>query len=212
MSNYSRKYQITHEVLNAVTHGIGVALSITALVLLIIKGVHDDSPLAIVSYSIYGSTLILMFLSSTLFHSLIFTKAEKVFQIFDHNSIYLLIAGTYTPYCLLVIKGALGWGLFITIWLLAILGIVYKSIFLSKKGNSAVLIYIIMGWLCLIALKPIYNGLGKEGTLLLVLGGITYSLGAIVYKFQHIKYMHLIWHFFVLLAAAFMFFSIYFYT
>ncbi|QIL47013.1 hemolysin III family protein [Vagococcus coleopterorum] len=212
MEKYSKKYEITHEVLNAVTHGIGFGLSVAGLVLLIVKGVQLHSPIHIVAYSIYGASLILLFLASTLFHSLTFTKAEKVFQVFDHSSIYLLIAGTYTPYCLLTIKGVLGWSLFIIIWLLAIIGIVYKSIYLSKKGNSVVILYILMGWLCLVAVKPLYEGLGFNGTTLLVAGGVTYSLGAIVYKFQQIKYMHLIWHFFVLAAAILMFFSIYLYT
>lgn len=212
MKTTSKTYHILHEVLNAVTHGIGAALSIAALVLLIIKGAQLHSPIHIVSYAIYGTTLIILFLSSTLFHSLIFTRAKQVFQIFDHNAIYLLIAGTYTPYCLLTIRGTLGWILFITIWLLALIGVLYKSIYLKKQGKSAVIIYIIMGWLCLVTAKPIYQGLGFNGTLLLFLGGVTYSLGAIVYKFQHIKYMHLIWHFFVLIAAALMFFSIYLYT
>lgn len=212
MTEVSKKYQVTHEVLNAVTHGIGAGLSIAGLVLLIIKGAQIGSAIHIVAYTIYGSTLTLMFLASTLFHSLIFTRAEKVFQVLDHNSIYLLIAGTYTPYCLLTIKGTLGWLLFTIIWLLAIVGIVYKSIYLHRTGRSAVIIYIIMGWLCVIAAKPLYDGLGFEGTVLLILGGITYTLGALVYKFQHVKFMHLIWHFFVLLAALFMFLSIYFYT
>lgn len=212
MNNSSKNYQLVHEIFNAITHGIGAALSIAGLVLLIIKGVHLNSPIHIVAYAIYGATLIILFMSSTLFHSLIFTKARQVFQIFDHSSIYLLIAGTYTPYCLLTIKGTLGWALFIVIWLLAIIGVVYKSIYLSKKGKSVVIIYIVMGWLCLVAAKPLYDGLGFNGTLLLVLGGVTYSLGALVYKFQHIKYMHLIWHFFVLVAAMLMFFSIYLYT
>ena len=208
----SKKYEIISEVLNAVTHGIGTALSIAGLVILIIKGAQLHSAIHIVSYSIYGSTLILLFLASTLFHSLIFTRANKVFQVFDHSSIYLLIAGTYTPYCLLTIKGWLGWTLFGVIWFLAILGIVYKSVFLSRKGNAAVFIYIIMGWLCLIAAKPLYDGLGFNGTLLLVLGGVAYTVGALVYKFQHIKYMHVVWHLFVILAAALMYFSILLYT
>ncbi|MGY3746883.1 PAQR family membrane homeostasis protein TrhA [Vagococcus salmoninarum] len=209
---FSRKYLIVNEVLNAITHGIGAGLSIAGLVILLVKGARLHSPTHIVSYAIYGATLILLFLASTLFHSLIFTKAKKVFQVFDHSSIYLLIAGSYTPLCLLTIKGWLGWTLFVVIWLMALLGVIYKSIWLAKKGNSAVIIYIIMGWLCLLAVKPLYLGLGTTGITLLVLGGLSYTIGAIFYSMKHIKYMHVVWHLFVMLGAGFMFFSILLYT
>ena len=209
---FSKKYLIVNEVLNAVTHGIGVGLSIAGLVILIVKGVNLHSPIHVVAYSIYGATLVLLFLASTLFHSLIFTKAKKVFQVFDHSSIYLLIAGSYTPFCLITIQGAFGWGLFIVIWLMAFLGVIYKSIWLSKKGNSATIIYIIMGWLCLLAVKPLYLGLGLGGTSLLVLGGVSYTVGALFYGMKNTKFMHVVWHLFVMLGAALMFFSILFYT
>ncbi len=209
---FSKKYLIVNEVLNAVTHGIGVGLSIAGLVILLIKGARLGSATHIVAYAIYGATLILLFLASTLFHSLIFTKAKKVFQVFDHSSIYLLIAGSYTPFCLLTIKGWLGWTLFVVIWLMALLGVIYKSIWLAKKGNSAVIIYIIMGWLCLAAVKPLYGGLGPIGTGLLALGGVSYTVGAIFYSMKNIKFMHVVWHLFVMLGAGLMYFSILLYT
>ncbi|MBP1040589.1 hemolysin III family protein [Vagococcus sp. BWB3-3] len=209
---FSKKYLIVNEVLNAVTHGIGVGLSIAGLVILLIKGARLGSATHIVAYAIYGATLILLFLASTLFHSLIFTKAKKVFQVFDHSSIYLLIAGSYTPFCLLTIKGWLGWTLFVIIWLMALLGVIYKSIWLAKKGNSAVIIYIIMGWLCLAAVKPLYEGLGPVGTGLLALGGVSYTVGAIFYSMKNIKFMHVVWHLFVMLGAGLMYFSILLYT
>ena len=155
---FTRRYLILNEVLNAVTHGIGFGLSIAGLVILLIKGARLDSPIHIISYAIYGSMMILLFLFSTLFHSLMFTRAKKVFQVFDHASIFLLIAGSYTPFCLLSIQGWLGWTLFILIWLLAISGIVYKSLTLHKKetlSKISTLIYINMGWLCVIAFKPL---------------------------------------------------------
>lgn len=209
---FSKKYLIVNEVLNAVTHGIGVGLSIAGLVLLLVKGARLGSATHIVAYAIYGATLILLFLASTLFHSLIFTKAKKVFQVFDHSSIYLLIAGSYTPFCLLTIKGWLGWTLFIVIWLMALLGVIYKSIWLAKKGNSAVIIYIIMGWLCLTAVKPLYEGLGLMGTGLLALGGVSYTVGAIFYGMKNVRFMHVVWHLFVMLGAGLMYFSILLYT
>lgn len=208
----SKRYLIVNEVLNAVTHGIGVGLSIAGLVILLVKGAKMGSPIHVVSYAIYGATLILLFLSSTLFHSLIFTKAKTVFQVFDHSSIYLLIAGSYTPFCLTVIKGSLGWGLCLAVWALAIAGVIYKSLFLKKKGKTDVVLYIIMGWLCLFAFKPLFNGLGVEGTLLLAGGGVAYTVGALFYSLKNVKFMHVVWHFFVLLGAGLMYFSVLFYT
>jgi hemolysin III len=207
----SATYRILNEVLNAITHGVALGLSIVGLVFLLIKGAHI-SPLYIIAYTLYGSTLILLFLSSTLFHSLIFTKAKKVFQIFDHSSIYLLIAGSYTPYCLLSIKGTLGVILMIIIWLLAILGVVHKSITLHKKAHTSkisTLLYIGMGWLCLAAIQPLFHSLGAKGVFLLLAGGISYTLGTIFYTLKKIKFMHVIWHIFVILGASFMFFSIF---
>lgn len=206
---------LTNEILNAVTHGIGVILSFIGLLLLLFKGVQMGSVIHIVSYSIYGTTMFLLFLCSTLFHSFIFTRAKKVFQIFDHDSIYLLIAGSYTPFCLLSIRGWLGWSLCLVIWLLAIIGIIYKSITLgntTKISNISTIIYIIMGWLCLIAIVPLYNALSPVGFWLLVSGGIAYTVGAFFYSMAKIKYMHVVWHFFVLLGALFMYLSVLWYT
>lgn len=207
----SRKYQITNEVLNAVTHGIGLLLAIAGLVLLVLKGAHIHSPLAVVSYSIYGASMIILYLSSTLFHSLIFTKAKHVFQIFDHSSIFLLIAGTYTPYCLLAVKGAFGWTLFGIIWAAAVVGILYKIFNLGQHRGLETTIYVIMGWLVVIAMHPLYLTLGFNGVLLLVLGGVSFTLGAVLYSMRAIPFIHVIWHLFVILGTALMYFSILFY-
>ncbi|MDT2738602.1 MULTISPECIES: hemolysin III family protein [Enterococcus] len=212
---FSRKYLIVNEVLNAVTHGIGFGLAVAGLVILLVKGARLDSALHVVSYAIYGSMMILLFLSSTLFHSLIFTKAKKVFQVFDHDSIFLLIAGSYTPFCLLSVKGWLGWTLFALIWLLAISGIVYKSLTLHKKdtvSKVSTFIYLFMGWLCLIAAKDLWLSLGNVGTALLVSGGVAYSVGALFYSLKNIRFMHVVWHLFVMLGAGLMYFSILLYT
>ncbi len=211
-TTFTKKYLIVNEVFNAITHGIGTGLSIAGLILLIIKGAQMGSPIRVVSYSIFGTSMILLFLFSTLFHSLIFTKARKVFQVFDHSSIYILIAGSYTPYCLVTIQGWLGWTLFGIIWTIAIAGVVFKSIFLNKRGKTDVILYIIMGWLCLIAIKPLYEGLGSTGFLLLFLGGVSYTVGAFFYSLKNVKFMHVVWHLFVLLGAIFIFFSIYLFT
>ena len=212
---FTRRYLILNEVLNAVTHGIGFGLSIAGLVILLIKGARLDSPIHIISYAIYGSMMILLFLFSTLFHSLMFTRAKKVFQVFDHASIFLLIAGSYTPFCLLNIQGWLGWTLFILIWLLAISGIVYKSLTLHKKetvSKISTLIYIIMGWLCVIAFKPLIASLGFWGTFLLASGGVSYTVGALFYSIKSVRFMHVDRHLFVMLGAGLMYFSVLWFT
>ncbi len=211
-TTFTKKYLIVNEVFNAITHGIGTGLSIAGLVLLIIKGAQTGSPIKIVSYAIFGASMVLLFLFSTLFHSLIFTKAKKVFQVFDHSSIYLLIAGSYTPFCLITIQGWLGWTLFAIVWSIAIAGVVFKSIWLQKRGKTDVILYVIMGWICLLAIKPLYIGLGTTGFLLLFLGGVSYTVGAFFYSMKNVKFMHVVWHLFVMLGAIFIFFSIYLFT
>lgn len=206
---FSRKYLITNEVLNAVTHGVGVLLSIVGFIFLLKKA---DSGLHYVSFIIYGVSLLLLFLASTLYHSLIFTEAKKVFQVFDHCSIYLLIAGTYTPYCLLYIRGTIGIVLLSIIWLAAIIGIVYKSLTLSKVksvSKLSTIIYNVMGWAVVIALPSLYQSVGLKGLLLLVGGGVAYTVGSVFYSMKNRRYMHVVWHLFVMLGAMLMFFSIY---
>ena len=214
-TKFSRSYLIVNEVFNAITHGIGAGLSIAGLVILLVKGAHLHSPLHVVTYAIYGSMMILLFLTSTLFHSLFFTKAKGVFQVFDHSSIFLLIAGSYTPFCLLSVKGWLGWTLFGLIWVFAIAGIVYKSLTLHKKetvSKVSTFIYIVMGWLCLIAAVPLYHSLGLVGISLMVLGGLSYTVGAFFYSLKSVRFMHVVWHLFVMLGAGFMYFSVLFFT
>jgi hemolysin III len=208
-TQYNRKYLITNEVLNAVTHGVGVVLSIIGFVFLLGKA---TSELHYVSFIIYGVSLLLLFLASTLYHSLIFTKAKKVFQVFDHCSIYLLIAGTYTPYCLLYIKGTIGIVLLSVIWLAAIVGIVYKSLTLSKVksvSKLSTIIYNVMGWAVVIALPSLYHSVGLKGLLLLVAGGVAYTVGSLFYSMKNRRYMHVVWDILVMLGAMLMFFSIY---
>ncbi|KRM57123.1 hemolysin III-like protein [Secundilactobacillus malefermentans DSM 5705 = KCTC 3548] len=208
----AKRYQIINEVLNSITHGLGVGLSIAALVLLVIKAVDSGNSVKIWAFSIYGAILILFYLASTLFHSLIFTKASHVFQIFDHSAIYLLIAGTYTPYCLVVIKGTLGIVILSIIWLMAICGIIYKCLWLGKFQTLSTIIYVVMGWMCVMGFKALYQGLGPIGFYLLVGGGVAFTLGAVLYSFKAIRYGHVIWHLFVLLGTILMFFSIYLYA
>jgi hemolysin III len=208
MQLQNKKRTILIEIANTITHGLGTALAIAGLVLLIIRAVSLHSPIRIVTFTIYGSILILFYLTSTMFHALVFTKAHHVFQVFDHSMIFILIAGTYTPYCLVAISGWLGWTLFGVIWLMAICGVVYKSIWLKKSTPLSTAIYVIMGWLCVFAFKPLWTNLSLVGFTLLVLGGVTFTLGALVYSKPGWPYAHLVWHFFVLGGTILMYFSI----
>lgn len=205
------RQELLIEIANAVTHGIGAGLAIAGLVFLIIRAVHTGSPMRVVTFTIYGSILILFYLSSTLFHALYFTRARHLFRIFDHAMIFILIAGTYTPYCLVSIRGWVGWTLFGIIWGLAVLGVVYKSIWLKHKSNLSTLIYVLMGWMCLFAFVPLWRALGPVGFGLLLAGGVTFTLGALLYS-RPTRYTHLIWHLSVLLGTGFMYFSILFYV
>ncbi|MCT6811739.1 MAG: hemolysin III family protein [Lactobacillus helsingborgensis] len=207
-----KSYYILDNTLSAVTHGIGFCLAVAGLVLLIIKAAATHSPLRIVTFIIYGSCLLLLYLFSTLFHSLIFTRARNVFQIFDHSSIYLLIAGSYTPYSLVAIGGMWGILLFSLVWLIAIFGIVY---YIFNRGKHVILdtvLYVAMGWLVILAGNYLYVRLSPVGFWLLVGGGVAYTVGAFLYTMKRIPFIHVIWHLFVILGSALMYFSILFYV
>ncbi|MGM0216397.1 PAQR family membrane homeostasis protein TrhA [Enterococcus sp. AZ109] len=210
-AEFSRRYLIANEVLNAVTHGIAAILSLIGFTFLLEKA---TTRLDYVSFTIYGICLFVLFFASTLYHSLIFTKARKIFQVFDHCSIFLLIAGTYTPFCLLRIKGTLGIVLLVVIWSAAVAGIIYKSLTLTKQSSvskMSTILYNVMGWAVVIALPALYQSVGIKGILLLVGGGLSYSVGSLFYSMKSKKFTHVIWHLFVILGALLMFFVVYLY-
>lgn len=211
MAQSARQYQITNEVLNSVTHGVGIVLSIVAFVFLMLKAYADGQSLEWTAFIIYGCSLFVLYTCSTLFHSLYFTRAREVFRIFDHSGVYILIAGTYTPYSLLAIKGWLGWTILIMIWVLAIAGITVNAIWPGRLKKIETVIYVLMGWMCLAGGRQLWTHLGVTGFWLLVAGGVAFTLGALLYSFPHIKYLHVIWHLFVMIGTTLMFFSIYFY-
>ncbi|TGD22638.1 hemolysin III family protein [Companilactobacillus suantsaicola] len=210
--NPTRAYLITDQVFSAVTHGIGIVLAIIGAIFLLIKGFHQGNPLNITAYFIYAFTLFFLYLSSTLFHSLYFTKAKGVFQIFDHSSIFLMIAGTYTPYCLIALHSTFGITILAFIWTLAILGILYKIFNVGRFKYLETLLYVLMGWAIIIAMKPLYYSIGPVGISLLVAGGVAFTVGACLYLMKNIKYIHVIWHIFVMLGTALMYFSVYFFV
>lgn len=210
MEKNRRELSTTEEIVNSITHGIGALLSIAALVILIIvAGQHGDI-WHLISFSIYGSTLILLYLSSTLYHSFTSPKIKNLFARFDHISIFLLIAGTYTPILLTSLRGILGWTLFVIIWTMAVAGAVIRSIYLHRFRKLMVAIYLVMGWMAILAAKQIYERMPEISIWFLVLGGLAYSIGVIFYNWRKLPYSHGIWHLFVLAGSILHFFAIYF--
>lgn len=207
-----KKQEITAEVFNAITHGTAALLSLVALVLLVMKGFEDASPIAITAYIIYGISLFTLFLNSTLYHSFSFSKYKAIFQKLDHGSIYLLIAGTYTPYLMISIGGTLGYVLLAFIWGLALAGIIFEVVATDKFPKLSTYMYLGLGWLGVVIVYPLYYSIEINGLYLLALGGIIYSLGTIFYRMKANKWMHVIWHLFVIGGALFMFISIYNYV
>lgn len=197
-------YSFGEELTNAISHGVGVVLSIAMLVFLILIGRSNRSLEQIISFSIYGACSIVMFLSSTLYHSITNKKAKRVLRVFDHCSIFLFIAGSYTPACLLSLPGKKGLVLLIGVWSIAIFGIVFKILTYGKynKYNKiSVFLYILMGWLVVFSIKDIYMASSGIFLALLFVGGLLYTVGTIFYKNEKIPFNHAIWHFFVLAAS-----------
>jgi hemolysin III len=200
------------ELANSITHGVGALLSISALVILIVYASLYGTVWHVVSFTIFGVTMFILYMSSTLLHSFPEGKAKDIFEIFDHSSIYFFIAGTYTPFLLIVIKGTLGWSLFGIVWGLAIAGTVFKCFFVKKYLFSSTALYVVMGWLIVFAWKPLVNNLSLEGMIYLAIGGALYTLGAIFYVWRGFKYHHAVWHLFVLAASVAHFFCVLFYV
>lgn len=210
-------YTVGEEIFNAVTHGVGALLSVAALVIMVVFTSIYGNIWQIVSVSIYGATLVILYSISTIYHSLTHKKAKKVFQILDHSAIYLLIAGTYTPYTLILLRqeSIKGWILFGIIWGLTILGIIFTSLFMEKLFKIEVTTFLIMGFSILFALPEMINFFTTNSSIMglfwLVLGGLLYAVGCIFYKIKKKKYFHSIFHIFVLLGSICHFFSIMFY-
>jgi len=202
-------YSISEEIANSITSGIGVALSIAGLVLLIVLAVIRGDPWQIISFSIYGSTLILLHLASTLYHSIQNPRIKKIFQKFDHAAIYLLIAGTYTPFLLISLRETWGWTLLIVVWGIAIIGIGFKALYLEKFVKLSVVGYILMGWLGVIAGRQILFNIPKSALQWLLVGGLCYMGGIVFLAWRKIPYNHTIWHIFVLAGSFFHFLAVY---
>lgn len=209
-----KRYSIGEEFFNSITHGIGIGLAIAGLTITVIKAVlNGGDAIEVASACIYGTTLIIMYFSSTLYHAIQNEKAKKILRIFDHHSIYLLIAGTYTPYMLVTLRNTtIGKVLFIVIWACALLGIILNSIDLTKYRKVSTVLYLIMGWAVVVAIKPLRENLASQGVILLFSGGIVYTVGVIFYALKKYKFMHSIWHLFVLGGSILHFLSIVLYV
>lgn len=212
MSAASTRYSVAEEIANSVTHGIGALLAIAGLGVLCGFAALRGDVWHIVSSSIYAATLILCFASSTLYHSVTHATAKQVLRTLDHSAIFLLIAGTYTPFTLVTLRGPWGWSIFGVIWGLALLGLIIQLTSLKKIRALSITLSALMGWVVIAAIKPLMENLASGGLWLLVLGGLCYTGGIAFYLWRSLRFHHAIWHLFVLAGGALHFFVILFYV
>ncbi len=206
------RYSLAEEIANSLTHGVGLLLGIAALVLLVVFAARFSTATAIVAASIYGATIVILYGTSMLYHALPKGPAKRVFEVLDHSAIYLLIAGTYTPYMLVKVPAGWGWSIFGVIWGLAVLGIVLEAVLRARGRAIQLVLYLLMGWLVLIALKPLIASMPPAGMALLAIGGVCYTLGVVFYVWHSLRFHHAIWHVFVLAGSLCHVFSVLFFV
>lgn len=206
------RYSKEEETLNVWSHFTGLILSAFGVVILIIKGIQTGSTLSVVSYAIYGLSMILLYLASTTYHHAGDPEKRKKLKVFDHAAIYVLIAGSYTPFSLLVLKGTWGWSVFGVVWGIAAMGITMKLFYTGRFKLLSTISYVLMGWVIVVAIKPLIANFTFEGLMLLLTGGIFYTTGAVLYSIKRIPFNHAIFHFFVLFGSLAHFLAIYLYT
>jgi len=196
---------------NAITHGIGAAFAVAGAIYLIAVSSRGTAWL-IVSCSVFSTTLVLVYLCSTLYHSLVRTRARHVFQVLDHSAIYLLIAGTYTPFTLVSLHGPVGWVLFGVVWTLAVAGVIFKSLAVGRFAVASALVYLFQGWFIVFAARPLLHAIGWHGIAWLGAGGLAYTLGIVFFALDRLRYFHAAWHVFVLAGSVAHYFAILFYV
>jgi len=201
VSRAERVQSLGEEIANSVTHGVGALAAVAALPLLIVLALPRGVP-AVVGSAVFGATMILLYVTSTLYHALARNRAKKVFRVLDHSAIFLLIAGTYTPFTLGVLRGAWGWTLFGVIWALAATGVALTGALGVRLPRLTTGIYIAMGWLVLVAIRPLMQHLPRPGLVWLVAGGVAYTAGAVFYAWTRLRYHHAVWHLFVLAGSC----------
>lgn len=215
MSGLKRNYTVGEEIFSAVSHGVGAALSVAALVTLLWRATVGGDIYSILSAAIFGGSLVLLYTMSTLYHALVPARAKHVFRIFDHVTIFVLIAGTYTPYllvCLRPVDAAAAWILFFVLWGLTLLGAVFDSIMLDKFHKIEMVLFVAMGWCILIRANVLAAALAPAGLVLLFIGGVCYTVGILFFAMYKIPYMHSVWHLFVLAGSILHYFSVCFYV
>ena len=201
-------YTMGEDIVNSITHAVGLGLSLAgAAILISLSLLHGDAWFT-VSFGIYGSSLIILYMASTLYHAFRDPAIKKVFKIVDHASIYLLIAGSYTPFLLIDLRNVWGWSLLCVIWGLALLGILYKIFFIQRLRKLSVFMYVFMGWLCVIVIREILDSVPATSIILMIIGGVVYTSGVIFYAWRRLPYNHAIWHLFVMGGSICHYFSI----
>lgn len=207
---WNREQTPEEEISNAILHGIGVGLSIAALVVLLVFANTYGNVWHIISFSIYGATLILLYLASTLYHSFPRGKWKNILNVIDHASIFLLIAGTYTPITLTALPGPWGWSIFGVVWGIALFGIIMKLIWFEKSRIISLILYAAMGWMIIIAIKPLIENVNTTSLIFLLAGGLAYTIGIAFYVWKNLKYGHVVWHLFVLAGSILHFFGVFY--
>lgn len=206
-----REFTAAEEWVHSLTHGVGMLLGIAALVLMVVFAAKTGSALRVVACAIFGSTLVVLYASSALYHGLRPGRAKRVFGVLDHTSIFLLIAGTYTPFTLVTLEGGVGWTLFGVIWGLAVGGIILEAVSRGRLRRLQVGLYLIMGWSIIVAIRPLLDALATEGLVLLVAGGLSYTLGVVFFAWRR-PFFHAVWHLFVLGGSTCHFFAVLLYV
>jgi len=196
---------------NSITHGVGVLFAVAGAVFLVSASVHGSTA-QIVGCLIFSVTLVLVYLCSTLYHSLVRTRARHVFHVLDHSAIYLLIAGTYTPFTLVSLRGPVGWVLFGVVWALAIAGVIFKSLAIGRFALASALVYLFQGWFIVFAASPLLHAIGWHGMMWIGAGGVAYTLGMVFFALDRIRFFHAAWHLFVLAGSVAHYFAILFYV
>jgi len=200
------------EVANSISHGLGLLLAVVAVPILVLAAIKAGSAHFIVGVSVFGGTMVMLYLASTLYHSLTHDAAKRFFRLFDHSAIFLLIAGTYTPFALGVLRGPWGWSLLAIVWSLAIVGITLKIRKRTRHSRISIVLYVLMGWLAVVAIKPIVMLIPVPGIVLILAGGLAYTGGLAFFAAQRIRYNHFIWHLFVIAGTTCHFFAVLWYA
>lgn len=205
-------YSFGEELAHAITHGLGAALSVAGLCILVVRAALYGEPVHVIACSVFGATLVMMYTASTLYHSIPLPRARHVLRVIDHSLIFFLIAGTYTPFTLVVLAGPWGWSLFGFTWGLAIIGVGLKIFTTGRYETISLAVYLLMGWCAVVAIKPLIDRMEPPGLIMLAAGGVVYSGGVAFYTWQRLRYHHAIWHLFVLGGSVLHWFTVFFYV